>query len=646
MRTFQQHCALLFLIAVIAWIPLIQAGFIWDDDTLVTQNPMVLSPKGIYQCWISLDTPDYLPLTISSLWIEWRLWGNNASGYHITNVLIHLFTCIIIACIFQRLNWPGGWIAAILYAIHPVNVESVAWIAQRKNVLCIFFTVLSIYSFVRANQENRNNVHSFVFFICALLSKAAAIMLPFWLILLLYFQFKQALQKAMIQLVPFLIAAGIFSGITLFFQYENAMGRIAVRTDNLIERCLFAFQAFLFYLSKVFFPKTLCFVYWIKPDPFQMIMGCSLFFTFIALLYRMRRQPWSRAGILAFSFYVLNLFPVLGFFDIYFMRFSWVADHWQSLSMIGITSGAGAFLGWIIEQSKNKPVIPYAFCKKEYDCISSRRSFLFMTSGYQTLFHKTCQVMLILLIILLAATTHDHCKYYQSEQALWEKTLKCNPRSILPHDRMALIAVASNHYEQAEHYLKTSISIDPNNWEAHMNMGNLYRRMKLNEKAEKQYMAALSIHPSGTEIHINLGNFKAEKGQYTEALNHYKDAVDHGANNAYVHYQLGMAYLQADNAKQALYHFQTTISHDSNTILAHFYAGKLLANTRPFEAIRHLERCVQMNQIQHETHFILGEIYARLCRCTQAKLHYKQAGKWVEQDITKFNTHCAPCKEL
>jgi Tfp pilus assembly protein PilF len=577
-------------------MPLFQAEFIWDDDTLVTQNPLVLSPKGIYQCWISSDAPDYIPLTISSLWIEWRLWGKNATGYHITNILIHLFTCVGIAGIFRQLHWKGGWIAAILFAVHPVNVESVAWITQRKNVLCFFFTILSLFFFLKNHQMKCKGIHSTVLFLCALLCKAASIMLPFWLIILLLVHYKTNFRQSFQQVFPLMILSVIFSAITIFFQHKNALDHVAVRSDTLFERFLFAFQAFQFYLYKVFFPKDLCFVYAIQPDIVHMLFGICLFIFLTVLLYQKRDHSWARAGILAFSFYVLNLIPISGLFDIYFMRFSWVADHWQSFSLIGMTSLVAALSGIGMEHNKLLTILST-----------------------------------IVLVVIFSIKTHEQCKLYKTEQILWEKTLICNANSILPHDRLALIAVENNQYDLAKKHLQTSISIDTNNWEAHMNLGNLYRRTHQYDKANQHYKTALSIQPKRPELYINLGNLNVMRNQYEKALDNYKNALSFGADNAYVHYQLGMAYFYKKNVEKAIDHFQRAISFDSEFISAHFYVGTLLKDIRPFDAIRHLEMCISRNHYPNKAHLLLGKIYIGLCRCDQAISHYKKAGESFDQ---------------
>ena len=146
---------LLMLITFLAYLPVWRAGFIWDDDSMLTANPLIRLENGLYYFWFTTAANDYFPLTFTSLWVEWRLWGANAMGYHVTNVLLHGLGAVLLWRVLARLKIPGAWWAALLFGLHPVGVASVAWIAERKNTLSLVFYLSSILAYLRIDSALR-----------------------------------------------------------------------------------------------------------------------------------------------------------------------------------------------------------------------------------------------------------------------------------------------------------------------------------------------------------------------------------------------------------------------------------------------------------------------------------------------------------
>ncbi len=148
---------LIVVVIFLAYLPSINGGFVLDDDDLLTDNAFIKASDGLYQFWCTAETQDYWPVTNTTFWIEWRLWGMNPTGYHVTNLILHIVESLLIWVILRKLSIPGAFLAAMIFAVHPVNVESVAWIAQRKNMMAMLFFLLSILCYLKTEMIARRH---------------------------------------------------------------------------------------------------------------------------------------------------------------------------------------------------------------------------------------------------------------------------------------------------------------------------------------------------------------------------------------------------------------------------------------------------------------------------------------------------------
>ena len=252
--------ALLFVVASVAYLPSINGGFIFDDDLLLTDNALIQAPDGLLRFWYSTQQPDYVPLTCSTLWFEWRLWGMNSTGYHVTNLLLHIAACLLIWVLLQKLSIPGGFLAALLFAIHPVNVESVAWVEQRKNTLSILFLLLSICWYLKSDVQSpspdlssRRGVSLWYFmsllaFALAVFSKGSVAILPLLLLLIVWWQRGRIAMRDLLRTMPFFLLAAALTPVILWFVTRGTGG--TVRDATFVERLLGAGTIVWFYLSK------------------------------------------------------------------------------------------------------------------------------------------------------------------------------------------------------------------------------------------------------------------------------------------------------------------------------------------------------------------------------------------------------------
>src|ERR1043165_5129741 len=194
------------LVTLVVYLPVLQAGFIWDDEVSLTANPLIKSRSVLYDIWLSTRPYDYFPLTFTTFWLEWRLWGMNAAGYHVINGLLHALGAILLWRVLLRLKIPGAWLAALVFAVHPVCVASVAWIAERKNTLSLVFFLLTVLWYLRFDSESRIAHHesriykwywlSLLAFLLALLSKTSVVVLPLVLLLCAWWQRTQGSRES------------------------------------------------------------------------------------------------------------------------------------------------------------------------------------------------------------------------------------------------------------------------------------------------------------------------------------------------------------------------------------------------------------------------------------------------------------------
>ncbi len=336
---------LLVAVTFAAYWPALRGGFVWDDALYVRDNPIIKASDGLRRIWCTTEFTDYYALSNTSFWLEWRLWGDNPVGYHVTNVLLHALNALLIWQLLRQLKIPGAYAAALVFALHPVNVMSVAWISERKNVLSLLFALLSTLAFLRWDETHERRWHGWavVAFAAALLSKTAVVTLPFVLLLCLWWRRRQLTRRDFVATAPLFALSLAMGLVTIWFERQHGIAQEVIRTDALPARLAGAGWAAWFYAGKVFWPVNLSVIY----PRWQIDAGSLLAWlpvvALVALLVASRKR---RGAFVAVACFVTLLFPALGFFDIAFMAYSYVADHWAYMSLTPIIALVCAGLRW------------------------------------------------------------------------------------------------------------------------------------------------------------------------------------------------------------------------------------------------------------------------------------------------------------
>lgn len=554
---------LLVAATVVAYQPVWHAGFIWDDDQFLTNNPFIKAGNGLYRLWFTASTPDYFPLTSSALWLEWRLWGEHALGYHLVNILLHALSAVLLWRVLLRLKIPGAWIGAGLFAVHPVNVESVAWITERKNTLCLFFYLCAVLAWVKYEDNGTGRWYGWalVAFALSLLSKTAAAPLPVVLLGLAWWRRGRVAWQDVKRTMPFFALAAVLAAVTVWFQYHLSIGQEVVRSDSVWSRLAGAGWAVWFYMYKTVWPVDLIFVYprW-QIDAHNMLSYVPLLLLIVvfAVLWHYRRR-WGKELLCALSYDVLLLLPVLGFLNIYFMKYSLVADHWQYFAIIGPLALAGAALA-------RRPVIAAA------------------------------------ILLALCALTWKQCGTYANAETLWRATVRQDPDSWVglcelsnillgegrldeavacaqkavdlkpdysgAQNNLALALFQQGHVDEAVDHYQKALAASPGNAPAHSNYGNALARMGRIDEAISQYEQAINIRPDFDSAHNNLADVLWQKGKVDEAIAQYQQALEINPNYVEARVNLGTVLFHAGRTADAIAQFEKALELRPNDPLA------------------------------------------------------------------------------
>ncbi len=618
----------------------LSGGFIWNDSEYVTR-PELRSLAGLGRIWTEPGaTEQYYPLLHSAFWIEHRLWGDNPWWYHFLTVILHAGAALLFARLLLRLEAPGAWLAALLFALHPVHVESVAWITEQKNTLSLVFYLLAALAYLRFDRTRGHRVYlaGFALFALSLLCKTVTATLPAALLVMLWWKRgRLEWRRDFRPLVPWLLlgaAAGLFAS-WVERHYVGAEG--ADFTAPGLGRVLVAARAIWFYLHQLFWPFGLNFIYprWTVDATvwWQWLFVVAAFFLTV-VLWMMRRRV--RAPLAAWLFFTGSLFPVLGFVNLYGARYSFVWDHWQYLPDLGpLAMVAG---GLILFSERLAP----------------------RWRGAET-------ALMALVAVALGSVSWNHSGIFHDDETLYRATLARNPECWLAENNLGFLLAnrpgglpeALLHYEKAlrikpdyaeaevnfanalakipdrladaeAHYQHAACS-GSGYAEAWYNLGNLLALQPArSEGAVDAFTHALQLKPEFAEAQVNLANVLATTpGQIPAALTHYGEALRLDPLFLEAHYNLaGLLATVPGREPDAIAHYETVIQLKPDFAEAHVRLANLLARTsdgRP-AALAHYEQALQLQPRSAETHYALANLLSRMSgRSADAGAHYQEA---------------------
>ena len=591
---------LLLLLTIAAYSSAFRCGFIWDDDDYVTRNQTLRDLEGLQRIWFEPGaTSQYYPLVHTSFWLEYHVWGLHAAGYHIDNVVLHALAAILLWNILRRLPLSGAWFAAVIFALHPVAVESVAWITERKNVLSAvlyFGAALAYLHFWRLRERAEGTRKSQwwwyalagLLFVGALLSKTVTCSLPAALLLARYWKRGRIGRGDMALLLPFFIVGVSLSLLTIWLE-KNHVGAQGVDWSlSIAQRCLIAGRAVWFYAAKLVWPTRLTFVYprwnvnaasgwqWLFP-----IAAVAL----IWLLWKLRGR-FGRGPLVAVLFFAGTLLPALGFVNVYPMRYSFVADHFQYLACVGLIA---LLVSMLLRLPVPGKTIVYA------------------------------------LPLLLALLTWRQLGEYKDLETLWRDTLTRDPNCWLAHNNLGVIFQQQGKLPEAEAEFRATVALNPRFAEGLSSLGGLLCGTGRAAEGIPYCRRALELYPSYPNAHFNLGNGLMSQGQYVEAIQAFEAVVKIKPSDYQARQFLARALEKTGKRAEAAEEYRLALqSKPDDASLNRDLAAALFAEGKAAEAVPYYQQALRQEGNDAATHYALGLALSIQGRWDEAIEHYQE----------------------
>jgi len=642
----------MFLAGWFVYSPALRGNWLWDDLQEIPLNLILRDRAGLAQIWFAQSGPDYFPITSSLQWLQWHLWGEARLGYHLTNLGLHLLGGFLLWRLLRKLGLRFAFFGGLLFVVHPLAVESVAWISELKNTLSLPLLLLSALAYVDYDEAGarvgpggdrptlQRYLLSVSLFLAALLCKTSVLMFP--VVLLLYAWWRRGRIRAVDARasVPFFGLALLLGGVTFWFQIHRAIAgwHLYFYQGNFWSRAIAAGMAIAFYFGKFIWPVGLLPIYprW-PPLTLLQFTPWALLGLALACLWR-KRATWGRHALFGLGFFLVNLIPILGFAPMSFLHIAPVADHFVYLPMVGLVGLTAAGLGakWPIAGRRwpvSRLIAAGAIC------------------------------------LLLAIESRQYARMFADQETLWAYTLAHNPRSPAVHDNFAFIlrhdgrmAEAIAQYEEAlwlspadaylesdfagalvaagrrregiNHY-RRAVALDANLVDARIKLGDSLAKDGQRSEAVANYREALHLSPQLPDVENSLGVALADGGELPEAITHYQAALRLKPDFAEAENNLGLALARQRHWNEAIAHLKSAVGLKPDFAKAHDNLGFALGGSgRPHEAEAEFERATDLAPDVVEYQNNLGSALARIGRTQEAIACFRRALRLEPEDAS------------
>jgi tetratricopeptide (TPR) repeat protein len=590
-----------------AWVfsPALRGGWLWDDSLEVARNPLLHDFAGLGKIWFSRASLDYFPLKSSVQWVLWHGWGNQPAAYHVTSLLLHVLSAFLFWRLLAKLGVRLAWLGGILFVLHPLVVESVAWISELKNTLSLALLLGAMLAYLNYDEARPGKRPAYLvslgLFLLAMLSKSTVVMFPGVILLHAWWRRGRIGRRDAWASLPFFLVSLALGLTTLWFQHHRAMpGEASVHLGGFFSRVAGAGLAIAFYLSKCIWPGGLLPIYprWAvdPPAPAQFLPWLGLAVILGGLWSR--RAGVGRTVLFGFGFFLLNLLPVLGFVPMAYQRVAGVADHFAYLPLLGLVGLAAAGLShwYYSSQSREAAVWPVAVAW--------------------------------LAIAWFALVSHAYAGIFRNEETLWAYTLRGNPNAWVAYSGRGKIRLEQGRLAEAAADFQQALQLEPDSAEVEANLGSTLFRQGHAPEAVAHYEQALKLNPGFAGAYYDLGSALLQTGRPAAAAQAFTVALRIDPTYAAAHNNLGLALARLGRLPEAIPEYEAALRVQPQFPEALLNLGNALFNSgRMPEAIARYEDALRINPAYAAAHHNLGYALQRVGRTAEAQAQFSAAAR-------------------
>jgi tetratricopeptide (TPR) repeat protein len=592
---------LLITATFLAYQPVWRGVQIWDDGLHISRGlPATLG--GLWQIWSEpAITHIFDPLIDTVFWIERNLWGTSTLGYHFVNIGCHLAVALLLVKVLRRLRMRGAWLAAWIFALHPVHVESVAWITELKNTMSGIFFLLTTVMYLQFDETRTRSSFALalLLFLGALLSKATTVVWPFGMLVILWWKRGElSWQRDVLPLIPF-VALVLLDGWLALRAQRDELGPISWHLSfSVAQRLVIAGRACWFYAGKLLWPVGLCPIYprWSvdRLAGSDSLYPISIVALLIALWFL---RKWSRAPLAAALFFIGSLTPILGLFSFAYLQFSFVADHLQYLASLGGITFVASGGVWIQERRHPLP-------------------------------EKAAHGLCVAVLAALAILTWQHSRAFTDYGTFARTTLARNPECWVAHEQLGVVFASEGKFREASDEFGRALRANPRYGLCHSDLGSVLQSQGRTEEAIHEYQEALRWQPDLVRPRYNIGCILAAQGRFSEAIEQYQDALRMEPYASEVRNNLGVALASSGKLDEAITQFRRAVELRPDFVEAQVNLGHALAKQMNFpEAIRHDREALRLNPKNAGFHYDLAIALANNGDLAQSTEQFREAAR-------------------